>query len=48
MKKTPDGYNLGIEFEDPEDHTVGASYQVFVTCDSVVCTWERYLNRVQS
>lgn len=48
MKRTPDGYNLGIEFEDPEDHTVGASYQVFVTCDSVVCIWERYLNRVQS
>ena len=47
MEKIEGGYRLGIEFEDPEDHTVGASYQVFVSCESVACTWERYLNRVQ-
>ena len=47
MEKTEGGYRLGIEFEDPEDHTVGASYQVFVSCESVACAWERYLNRVQ-
>lgn len=48
MKKTADGYMLGIEFEDPEDHTAGASYQVYVNADSAICTWERYLNRVQA
>lgn len=48
MKKTADGYMLGIEFEDPEDHTAGASYQVYINADSAICTWERYLNRVQA
>lgn len=48
MQKTETGYRLGIEFEDAEDHTVGDSYQVLVSCDSVVCVWERYMNRVQN
>lgn len=49
MKKDDDkGYKLGIEFEDPEDNTVGDSYQVYVTCDQLVVTWEQYMNRVQT
>lgn len=48
MQKTAEGYMLGIEFEDPEDHTVGASYRVYISCEDVSCTWERYMNRVQN
>lgn len=48
MQKTAEGYILGIEFEDPDDHGVSDSYQVIVACDSVICTWERYMNRVQN
>ena len=42
------GYVLGIEFVDPEDQTVGDSYQVYVTGTQVAMLWEQYMNRVQS
>lgn len=48
MQRIPEGYMLGVEFEDPEDHTVGASYRIYISCETVTCTWERYMNRVQS
>lgn len=48
MKRDADGYVLGIEFVDPEDQTVGDSYQVYVTGTQVAMLWEQYMNRVQS
>lgn len=48
ITRLPEGYRLGIEFEDPEDHTASDSYQVLVNGESIVCTWERYMNRVQA
>ena len=48
MKQDADGYVLGIEFVDPEDQTVGNSYQVYVTGTQVAMLWEQYMNRVQS
>ena len=48
MKQDADGYVLGIEFVDPEDQTVGDSYQVYVTGTQVAMLWEQYMNRVQS
>ena len=41
-------YTLGIEFEDPEDGTVGDSYRLRVAFVKAVVTWERYMNRVQT
>ena len=48
IKQDADGYVLGIEFVDPEDQTVGNSYQVYVTGTQVAMLWEQYMNRVQS
>lgn len=48
MKQDADGYVLGIEFVDPEDQTVGNSYQVYVTGTQVAMLWEQYMNRVQN
>ena len=40
-------YEMGIEFEDEEDNTVADSYQLTISFEKAVFTWEQYLNRVQ-
>ena len=40
-------YNMGIEFEDEEDNTVSDSYQLSISFEKAVISWEQYLNRVQ-
>ena len=48
LKRNVKAVMLGIEFVDPEDQTVGNSYQVYVTGTQVAVLWEQYMNRVQS
>ena len=40
-------YEMGIVFEDVEDNTVADSYQLTISFEKAVFTWEQYLNRVQ-
>ena len=40
-------YNMGFEFVDESDNTMGDSYRLLVSFEKAVFTWERYMNRVQ-
>lgn len=40
-------YNIGLEFVDESDNTIGDSYQITVSFEKAIFTWERYLNKVQ-
>lgn len=41
-------YEIGIEFVDEEDNTMGDSYRIRVSFDRAVFMWEHFMNRVQS
>lgn len=40
-------YDIGIEFVDTEENTMGDSYTISVAFEKSEFSWDRYLNRVQ-